>query len=65
MVRELIVNLKDGDMRTRERAARALGMIGPQAREAAGALREALKDPEPAVRNVAKDALKKIEEENS
>jgi HEAT repeat protein len=61
MVRDLIVDLKDGDTRTRERAARALGMIGPQARAAAGALREALKDPEPSVRNVATEALKKIQ----
>ena len=44
----------------RKQAARALGQIGPQARDAVPSLRKALEDPDEAVRSEAKVALKKI-----
>lgn len=45
----------------RFQAARALGRIGPSARQAIPALQQALSDPSPAVRSAAEGALRRIE----
>jgi HEAT repeat protein len=41
----LIIALEDEDVGVRRNAARALGQIGPEAREAVPALMRALRDP--------------------
>lgn len=56
----LIKALKNRDEWVRLQAAEALGDIGPDAREAVPALREALEDNDWAVRRDASAALKKI-----
>ena len=60
-VNSLIEKLKDPDEEVRQNAAKALGEIGPEAKAAIPALREALKDDYKAVRKAAEDALKEIE----
>ena len=40
---------------------RTLGEIGPEAKPAANALRQAAKDPDPEIANAAAEALKRIE----
>jgi len=53
---------EDGSVsRRRKDATRALGRIGPAARAAIPALKEALDDPDPRVRKAAKEALEKVE----
>jgi HEAT repeat protein len=52
--------MKDGDQPTRFRAMDALSKMGPTAKEAIPALREALKDPSLSIRDGAKQALEKI-----
>jgi HEAT repeat protein len=46
-------------------AAKALGKIGPQAKNAVPALMELLKDKESNVQKAAAEALRKIQEEKS
>jgi len=52
--------LRSPDLLVRLRAVQALGGRGPQARSILAAVRGALQDPEPEVRQAAGDALKKI-----
>ncbi len=59
-VPSLIAMLKDEDEHVRWRAAQALGRIGPPAKAALPALREALKDYSLYVRPAVRDALKLI-----
>src|SRR5437016_6299536 len=49
--------LRDANVVARCTAARALGQMGPQAREALPALLQALQDREPLVRDAAADAI--------
>jgi hypothetical protein len=56
----LVHHLKHEDAGIRESAARWLGAIGPAAKNALPALREALNDPDEGVRTAAKDAIKSI-----
>jgi HEAT repeat protein len=53
--------LKDKDEEVRRYAAKALGNIGPKAKEAVPALIEALKDENLDVRYYAQEALNKIQ----
>ena len=53
----LAERLKDEDAIVRARSVRALGMIGPAAKEAAPAIAEALKDEDADVREAAREAL--------
>ncbi|MEI7684639.1 MAG: HEAT repeat domain-containing protein [Planctomycetota bacterium] len=57
----LISALRDRDPRTRLDAARHLGSLGPDAREAIAALREARQDDVETVRNAAAEALAKVQ----
>ena len=50
----------DADLSVRERAAWALGEIGPAAKSAAEALREAAQSPEPRLARLAEKALEAI-----
>ena len=52
--------LKSPDLLIRLRAAEALGGLGPRARGTRSALRAALQDPEPEVRQAAQEAVKKV-----
>jgi HEAT repeat protein len=52
--------LKDRDVTVREQAALSLLNLGPQARDAAGALEQALQDPNARVRASAARALERI-----
>ena len=52
--------LKSPDLLIRLRAAEALGGLGPRARGTLSALRAALQDPEPEVRQAAQEAVKKV-----
>ncbi len=54
--------LKDPESNVRYRAAQALGRIGPEAKAAAPALKEALKDENELVRKATGEALRKITE---
>ena len=56
----LIVALRDEDISVRLHAVRTLGRLGYPATAAAPALRRALWDGAPVVRQAAKDALLKI-----
>jgi WD40 repeat protein len=56
-VRQWLAELKSEDLYARHKAARALGALGPRAREAIPALAAALKDPERHVRTSAARAL--------
>lgn len=58
----LIEYLRRTDQWDRDRAAEMLGQLGPKAKAAAPALREATKDADPRVRANATEALKKIED---
>jgi HEAT repeat protein len=60
-VRRLIKQLKDEDPNVRRIAARVLGFIGPDAKEAVPALTEALKDHNQYVRYQSFLALNEIE----
>ncbi len=57
----LIRNLKDKDSETRYWTTKALGEIGPAAKDAIPSLRELLKDEDKDVRQAAAEALKQIE----
>jgi HEAT repeat protein len=57
---DLIEALSDKDALVRMRAARALGRMGPDAKEAIPALLEAVNHPEPPVRQAAAEALREI-----
>jgi HEAT repeat protein len=57
----LIKALKHEVPDTRAYTAEVLGQVGPPAKKAVGALREAMKDESPAVRKAAAEALRKIE----
>jgi len=57
----LLVGLKDREPRTRQDAARLLGVLGPDARDAIAALGEARQDDVETVRNAAAEALLKIQ----
>lgn len=59
-VAERLAELRSSDHLAREEAANALGMLGPAARGAVPALREATHDPESAVRNATANALGKL-----
>jgi len=56
----VVAELKNPDLLIRVVAVDALGDLGPRARSASAALNGALRDPEPEVRQAAKDALQKI-----
>lgn len=56
----IVAELKNPDLLIRIVAADALGDLGPRARPAAAALNGALKDPEPEVRQAAKDAQSRV-----
>ncbi len=56
----IVAELKNPDLLIRIEAADALGELGSRARSAAAALNGALKDPEPEVRQAAKDAQSKV-----
>jgi hypothetical protein len=62
-VKVLIRQLKDRDEAVRLKAAKELGKLGRQTREAIAALTDALKDEDADVRHVAKQALEKIQAE--
>jgi len=55
-------SLKQHDARSRYFGAAWLGFLGPDAKEAVPDLRCLLDDPEPLVREAAKEAIRKIEE---
>lgn len=62
MVPTLIEALRDANVMRRQVAIQLLAPLGPAAKEAAPTLRElADHDPEPRVRNIATEALKRIE----
>ena len=63
-VPQLIKQLKHKDVARRRRAAQALGVIGPNAKDAIPQLKEAIEDVDERVREYARDALKKIESSN-
>jgi HEAT repeat protein len=52
--------LKNPDLLVRIRAADTLGELGPRAKPASGNLGASLQDPEPEVRQAAREALRKI-----
>jgi HEAT repeat protein len=52
--------LKNADLLIRIAAADALGELGPRGKGMAGALNGALQDPEPEVRQAAREALRKV-----
>ena len=52
---------QDPDRQVRVNAARALGLMGPVARDAVPALRAGLRDPDERVRDAAAEALQIIE----
>jgi HEAT repeat protein len=56
----IVAELKNPDLLIRVIAADALGDLGPRARSTSAALNGAVRDPEPEVRQAAKDALPKI-----
>jgi HEAT repeat protein len=56
----LTAALRHADPQIRRIAARALGRLGPQAHAARSALVETVSDPDPAVRDTAADALKRV-----
>ncbi len=60
-VASLVAALKDRDPRARQDAARLLGALGPDARDAISALGEARQDDVDAVRMTAAEALLKIQ----
>jgi len=62
-VPQLIAALKNDRPVVRRMAARALGRLGPAAREAEAALLEAVRDPDPQVRQMAHWARRKIRTE--
>ena len=57
----LIAVLKTGDRGARMQAATILGTIGPDARDAVAALKDAARDPDPDLQEIAMQALEKIE----
>jgi HEAT repeat protein len=57
----LTESLKDPDARIRYYAAKALGKIGPDARNAVSALKSAMQDNDKDTRQAATDAIKRIE----
>jgi HEAT repeat protein len=59
----MITLLKDEEWEMRRGGAWMLGKVGPEAEDAVPALREALDDTHPAVREKAAEALKKITKE--
>ena len=63
IVPHMVALLKDETWEMRRGAAWILGMVGPEARDAVPALTEALKDPNPVVRERAQESLKKIQGE--
>lgn len=65
LVDRLIADLGDRSTVTREIAAKKLGVLGPKAARAVGALRKALSDPGKKVRRLAAEALGKIGEQAS
>ena len=60
-VSDLVAVMERGDGRLQSLAAQALGELGPAAREAAPALRRALKSNDPGLRKEAKAALRRVE----
>jgi HEAT repeat protein len=56
-VYQLIRQLRTGNAQARSQAASQIGLMGPKAAFAAGALTSALDDPDPGVRTAAVDAL--------
>ena len=56
----LVQGLKDKDKFVRLQSAKALGSVGPSAREAVPALTAATRDDEPLVARAATEALKRI-----
>jgi HEAT repeat protein len=58
----LIDILKKGQPHERWQAARTLGRIGPEARDALDALREAARDSDQTVKEAAANALKQIDQ---
>ncbi len=54
-------DLKDADLFVRTLAAEALGRLGSRAKDVSAALAAAIQDPEPEVRQAARDALKKVD----
>jgi len=65
MVSDLIVKLKSDDWRARGRAATALGLIGPEAKDSIPALREQLGHKSGAIRSAAAGAIWSITGESS
>jgi HEAT repeat protein len=63
IVPHMIALLKDDTWEMRRGAAWILGMVGPEAKDAVPALTEALKDPNPVVRQKAQESLRKIQGE--
>jgi HEAT repeat protein len=57
--------LSDGRPSIRALAAKALGGIGPPARDAERALKQCLRDPEASVRKAAQNALRQINSPNA
>lgn len=57
----LVDLLSDERVEVRRWAAKALGVIGPEARDVSGVLRELLSDPDPTVRTEVERALVKID----
>ena len=57
----LVDLLADERVEVRRWAAKALGVVGPEARDASGVLRELLTDPDPTVRTEVERALAKID----
>jgi HEAT repeat protein len=53
--------VQDPDRQVRVNAARALGLMGPVARDAVSVLRAGLRDPDERVRDAAAEALQAIE----
>jgi len=61
----LIAALRGGDAETRNRAAWALGWLGPDAKAALPALINATKDADPTVRFLAEDALRHVRQDGN
>src|SRR5262245_12276360 len=59
-VYQLIRQLRTGNAQARSQAASQIGLMGPKASFAVGALTSALDDPDPGVRTAALDALIKL-----